>query len=113
MVRRGAPATNQATPTATTSGSSRLYVLHRKVSGIANLSITVLITIPSKNSASNTAKRKLMKKLDRVVDLIFVRIDTAIQYMIIKLNRLQSWLFLKNQAYHGADIKRLTAATED
>jgi hypothetical protein len=58
-------------------------------------------------------KNKVDEKLDRVVDLIFVRIDTAIQYMIIKLNRLQSWLFIRNQAYHRVDIKRLTTATED
>jgi hypothetical protein len=58
-------------------------------------------------------KNKVDEKLDGVVDLIFVRIDTAIQYMIIKLNRLQSWLFIRNQAYHRVDIKRLTTATED
>lgn len=51
--------------------------------------------------------------LTRRLDLAFVYADLAIECLIQRLNRLQSWLFLKNQAYHGVDIKRLATATED
>jgi hypothetical protein len=47
--------------------------------------------------------------LTRRLDLAFVYADLAIECLIQRLNRLQGWVFVQNQRYHGTDIKALEA----